>query len=283
MKNAMNKLSKSKVLYYITVIFVILAVISGFLIEIFINNPVMSVVGIILCIILSLIVLYLLVGYIYRMIVSLTGAYRTKGNLFKLYKNDKLFREAVNNGVSCLFILASAFINFVESFNNYRWYFVSVSAIFFLLFIMKLYLIVNVDNTKAKQNRTITLLITLMAIANAGVVIMLCVGGIEARHKGLIIYWDALYAFVSLVCTIIALVKVRKGENEYLERFISVRLANAIFGMFALGVSMLMTFSEDFTLTIPVCIGMGVVSSVLILIIPIVKFALDKAKRKIKK
>ena len=230
-----------------TIASIIGAIAIGFFIDFFIseNSSRLIVAGIVGAI-LALFIIYLFVGYNYHITNFLKATYKEKGNLFKFYLNDKNFRVPVNNAISCVYILATAFVNFGLSFSSFKWYFLSSSAIFFLIFIMKLYLVLNVGANKKIQNQVITWLLMGMSFACAGVVVMLWYDQTNFSPQGLIIYWNALYVFVSFITAIIGIINTIKRKDRVIGTFLAVKLANAIFGMFSLTVSMLMTFSDGF-------------------------------------
>ena len=277
MKRLTQKITNNQLLFAMTVIFIVAALVVGLVIDFFISdNHSRLTAAIVIGAFLALLILYLLFGYTYKIIVNLQNIHQTQGNLWKLYGNDKLFRTPVNDAVSCLYILINAFLNFVLSFTNFKWYYISVAAIFFVIFIMKLYLILNIGNDKKQQRQVIIWLMIFMSLACAGIVIMLWFNETGFAAKGLMIYWDALYVFVSLTFAIIGVVKAIKSKNRIIGRFLAVKLANAIFGMFTLTVTMIMTFSEDFNELKLMAIIVGICAALLINAIAVAQLFLSK-------
>ena len=247
MKILFLKAIKQNILFYMTIAFIMSAIAIGFFIDFFISeNSSRLIVAWIIGTILVLFIIYLFVGYNYHIIKFLKATYKEKGNLFKYYCSDKNFRVPVNNAISCFYVLATAFVNFGLSFSSFKWYFLSSSAIFFLIFIMKLYLVLNVGANKKIQNQVITWLLMGMSFACAGVVVMLWYDQTGFSPQGLIIYWNALYVFVLFITAIVGIINTIKRKDRVIGTFLAVKLANAIFGMFSLTVSMLMTFSDGF-------------------------------------
>lgn len=272
-----QKATNTQLLFYMTIIFIVAALAVGLGIEFFISdNYSRSVAAGIIGIFLAVMILYLLSAYIYKIVINLKTINQAQGNLWKLYTNDKLFRTPVNDAIACLYILINAFANFVLSFFNFKWYYISVAAIFFVIFIMKLYLILNIGNDKKMQLKVIIWLMIFMSFACAGVVIMLWYNEAGFAAKGIMIYWDALYVFVSLTFAIIGVVKAIKSKNRIIGRFLAVKLANAIFGMFTLTVTMIMTFSEDFNELKPMAIIVGICAALLINAIGVAQLFLSK-------
>lgn len=265
MKILFLKAIKQNILFYMTIAFIMSAIAIGFFIDFFISeNSSRLIVAWIGGAILVLFIIYLFVGYNCHIIKLLKATYKEKGNLFKYYLNDKNFRVPVNNAISCFYILATAFVNFGLSFSSFKWYFLSSSAIFFLIFIMKLYLVLNVGANKKIQNQVITWLLMGMSFACAGVVVMLWYDQTGFSPQGLIIYWNALYVFVSFITAIVGIINTIKRKDRVIGTFLAVKLANAIFGMFSLTVSMLMTFSDGFEKMKLLALIVGVVAAALI-------------------
>ena len=265
MKILFLKATKQKILFYMTIAFIVGAIAIGFFIDFFISeNSSRLVVAGIVGVILVLLIVYLFVGYVYHITKILKATYKEKGNLFKYYYSDKNFRVPVNNAISCFYILATAFVNFGLSFSSFKWYFLSSSAIFFLIFIMKLYLILNLGSDKKIQNQVITWLLIGMSFACAGVAILLWYDKTGFSPQGLVIYWNALYVFFSFITAIVGIVNTIKRKDRVIGTFLAVKLANAIFGMFSLTVSMLMTFSDGFEKMKLLALIVGVVAAALI-------------------
>lgn len=279
MKDFIKKATSPKVLFYATIIFIASALATGLAIDyLFNDNEKRYTVAGIVGVFLALLIVYLLTSYIYKIVISLKATAKDKGNLFKLYFKDQLFRTSVNKSTSCFYILVNAFITFASSFTNYKWYYLSTSAIFFVIFIMQLYLITNLGDYKVKQNKVIAGLTIFMAMACAGIVVMLSLNEAAYSPKGLMIYWDATYVFVTFTSAIVGVVKVIKNKDYVIGRFLAVRLANAIFGMFTLTVTMLITFSEEFNQFSLLAIIVGSVAAVLIIAVAIAQLVLSKGK-----
>ncbi len=279
MKDFINKATSLNMLFYATIAFIMSALATGLSIDYFFNDSEKRyVVAGIIGVFLALLIVYLLTSYIYKIVSSLKNTSKEKGNLFKLYFKEELFKTSVNKSLSCFYILANAFMTFVASFTNYEWYFLSASAIFFVIFIMQLYLMTNLSDSKVKQNKVISGLIIFMAIACSGIVILLSLNETAYSPKGLMIYWDALYVFVSFISAIIGVVKAIKSKNYVIGRFLAVKLANAIFGMFTLTITMLMTFAEEYNQFRLMSIIVGSVAVVFIIVVAITQLVLSHIK-----
>lgn len=284
-KKFLDRISNSKILFFTTIAFIIFALIAGLCVDyLFEKNQTRYIVAGLVGGVLAIIVIYLLVCYIYKIVIILKQIYLSHGNLIQYYYKDRLFRMAVNKALACFYILINAFINFTLSFSSYKWYYLSVSAIFFMIFIMQLYLLVNIGDSKIKQNKVITYLIIFVGIAVLGIVALLNVNETAYSAKGLMIYWDALYVFVTFISAVVGVVKAIKRHDMVIGRFLAVKLANAIFGMFTLTVTMLMTFSEDFMQMKFMSIIVGVVASLSIIAVAILQLILTiKQKNNIEK
>ena len=275
MKDFIKKATNPKVLFNATIAFIISALATGLAIDFLFNKShERYVVAGIIGVFLALFIVYLLASYIYRIVISLMLTAKSNGNLFRLYFKDKLFRTFVNKSITCFYILANAFMTFASSFTNYKWYYLSASAIFFVIFIMQLYLITNLSDSKIKQDKVIAGLTIFMAMACAGIVVMLSFNETAYSPKGLMIYWDAVYVFVTFTLVIVGIVNAIKSKNYVIGRFLAVRLSNAIFGMFTLTVTMLITFSEDFNQFRLLSIIVGSVSAALINAVAITQLVL---------
>ena len=152
----------------------------------------------------------------------------------------------------------------------------SVCAIYFLIFILQLYLLTNIDNKTSRQNVVVTILLIFMGVACLGNVVLVNFNQTAYSSKGLIIYWDALYVFVSLISAIVGVVTCVQRKDNIIGKFLSVKLANAIFSMFVLTVTMLMTFSENFSEYIIMCNIVGTVCGALIMYVAVVQLLLSK-------
>ena len=275
-KKVLDKISDSKVLFYVTIAFILAALILGLGIDYFFErNQTRYIVAGVTGGLLALVAIYLLVGYSYKIVVVLKKTYKQHGNLFQYYLHSRLFRTTVNKSLACFYILINAFVNFILSFSSYKWYYLSVSAIFFMIFIMQLYLLVNIGDSRIKQNKVITYLTIIMGVAILGIVVLLVSNETAYEAKDLMIYWDALYVFVTFISAVVGVVKAIKRRDMVIGRFLAVKLANAIFGMFTLTVTMLITFSEDFEQMKLMSILVGVAASASIIAVAIVQLVLS--------
>ena len=273
MKPVLQKWTNYKILFYTTVIFIVSALITGFLLNYLLNNTNngdwIAILGITL---LAIVALYVSFAYIMIIYQQLHTIRKTNPNLISFYKTNKLFRTSVNKSASCVYLLLNAFICFASSFHTYQWYYLSVSGIFFLIFIMQLYLITNLGDNKEKQTLVISILTFCIAIALLVIVILLSYEKTAYASKGLMIYWDALYVFVSMTMAIIGVIHAIQRKDVKIGRFLTVKLVNAIFGMFTLTVTMLLTFSENWSKYKIMAIIIGYVAFTLIIVIVILQF-----------
>ena len=275
-KKVLDKISNSRILFFVTIAFIIFALIAGLGIDyLFEKNQTRYIVAGVVGGLLALVAIYLLVCYSYKIVVVLKKTYNEHGNLFQYYLHNRLFRTAVNKSLACFYIFINAFINFTLSFSSYKWYYLSVSAIFFMIFIMQLYLLVNIGDSRIKQNKVITYLTIIMGVAILGIVVLLISNETAYEAKDLMIYWDALYVFVTFISAVVGVVKAIKRRDMVIGRFLAVKLANAIFGMFTLTVTMLITFSEDFEQMKLISILVGVVASASIIAVAIAQLVLS--------
>ena len=277
------KATNPKILFYVMIGFIISSLLVGLMIDFFISDSSeRHIVAIVVGIIIAILAKYLLVGYIYNIVVGLKSKYKEKDNLFKLYYHDKLFRMSVNKSLSCFYVLANAFINFIYSFTSFKWFYLSISAIFFVVFIMQLYLITNLGDDRLKQNKVIAALIIFMGIATSGIAVLLNTNETTYSSKGMMIYWDALYVFVSFISAIVSIVHAIKRKDNVMGRFLSVKLANAVFGMFTLTVTIPMTFQGEIDSIKLLAIIVGAVCSILIIGIGISNLIINfKQKKKV--
>ena len=274
MKRFWQKVTHPKVLFYTTIGFIFAALVSGFIINFLVHGENRIPNAIAMGIPLILLVIYLLVGYIYRITNTLRNIYQTQGNLWQFYWRDELFRTSVGDSIGCFIILCNAFINFTFSFFGFQSYFLSIAAIFFLLFTMKLYLIINLGHGEKRQQHVIMWLMLFMSLASAAVAVMLWFNKTGYIYKGFLIYWDALYAFIALTLAIIGVVKAIKNKDAVLGRFLAIQLANAIFGMFTLTISMIMAFGDNFNEMKPLALMVGIVATMLINAVAVTQFVL---------
>ncbi len=143
---------------------------------------------------------------------------------------------------------------------------------------MKLYLVLKIGANKKIQNQVITWLLMGMSFACAGVVVMLWFDETGFSPQGLVIYWTALYVFVSFITAIVGIINTIKRKDRVIGTFLAVKLANAIFGMFSLTVSMLMTFSDGFEPFKLLALIVGVIAAALINGVAVAQFLLFREK-----
>lgn len=277
MIQTIKKFLDSKLLFYTTIVFILCSFAFGLFLDCFFESQqdrflIAGIVGLFLV----TPILYLIFAYTYKIVVVLKLIHAKKGNLFLLYRKDKIFKTSINKSASCLFILINTFVNFVASFTSFKWYFLSTALIFFLIFSLQLYLISNIENSTKKQNEVVAYLTIFMAIVCLGIVVLLAANDTGFSPKGLIIFWDALYVFVTFITAVVGTIQAIKRKDHIIGRFLVVKLANAIFGMFTLTVTMLMTFSEEYSQIGQFSIIVGIVSSFLIIAIAIVQLVLFK-------
>jgi len=68
--------------------------------------------------------------------------------------------------------------------------------------------------------------------------------------------------------------KAIKNKDAVLGRFLAIQLANAIFGMFTLTISMIMAFGDNFNEMKPLALTVGIVATMLINAVAVTQFVL---------
>ena len=120
MKKFCEKAFGLRVLFCLTIVFIITAIAMGICIDTFLmQDSQRTLVSVLVGLTIAIFGIYLIVGYFYHIINFLVETHKQHGNVFKHYINDKNYRFSVNNTISCVYILITAFVNFVLSFSSF--------------------------------------------------------------------------------------------------------------------------------------------------------------------
>lgn len=275
MKKFFKTTSEPNILLWISFALIVLLLALGVLIVVLPHDWRRILVIVLTSILMAAALAYLVASFFFVGKNKLGETYEQKGNVFKLYFKDRVFRLAINNSLSCIIIMATAFINYIMSFFGVEWYFLSISTIYFVLFIMKLYLIVKISDDQKRQNLFIGILLLFMAIAICGVVVLFVYGSAGSPIAPVMIYWNVFYTVFSISSAISGIVRAFNRRDGVAGRFLSVKLSNAIFSMFTLIVSIPLTFTEGMDNNVKVlCIVIGIFSVITVLAAGISQFVL---------
>lgn len=169
------------------------------------------------------------------------------------YVDDRDFRAVVGAHFSLIVDTFWALVNFVlGAYFGSVWY-VTLAAYYLLHLIMRAVLIRHVRevHTTAELQRAYRscrvcgVLISLSTMVISGIVLLVITREGGFAYVGTMIYAVALYAFWTLITSIMNFVTYRKHDNPTLFTVMNVNLVTALVSIFALEIAMLITFSTE--------------------------------------
>ena len=175
----------------------------------------------------------------------------------KLYKNkyiekyfeDIRFKNIVNLCLSSVINFSFIFIKFVDGINNRSLWFISLSIYYFLLTIIRLFLLNNLRKfDKEKEYIVYKRIGYFIMIINIALVIMILqmvrtnVALAQARY---IMYLTALYSFYLIINAIVNVVEYRKYKSPILSSIKIINLLAASVSILMLQTTMIATFGEN--------------------------------------
>lgn len=172
-----------------------------------------------------------------------------KHKYIKKYFEDVRFKNLINLCLSSIINFSFIFIKFVDGINNKSIWFISLSVYYFLLTLIKLFLLNNLrkyDNEKEfNVYRNIGYFIMVLNIALVIMIIQMVKSNVAIIPKGYIIYLTALYSFYLIISAIINLIKYGKYKSPILSSIKVINLLTASVSILMLQTTMIATFGEN--------------------------------------
>lgn len=188
-------------------------------------------------------------------------------SLYQLLLKDLVFRKIITNGCSAIYAFLMAVINFSVGLYDRQIFYISISAIYATIYIMKVYLLCCVNSDKPRHTLHTAFMMTLMMVASFGVFILYIHDQAIFEPKDLIIYWDALYFTIVVILAINGAFRAHKEKNLFLSNMAVVKIANAIFSLFTFTVTMVATFDNETSSNMDImCYAVGFAMCVMLLI-----------------
>ena len=210
---------------------------------------------------------YLIYGYV-RLATLFVRECRSRGRVVKLYFTDRDTRTIVNSSFSAFYDIAFSLYCYVLTLAERSLFLLSISVIYLLFGIAKLYIIRNysrIPRIRAKVCRLLGIFFLVIgtAVAGIGQLIFLQEGGFTKR--GLMIYVVAAYTLGVIVTTVMSTVKSYRDRNESWLALLRVKHVNVLYSVFTLTVSMMAAFAEDINSQQTMNLIVGTVTSALII------------------
>lgn len=194
---------------------------------------------------------------------------------------------------SLLFNIAYALANAVLGILTRAWWFVTISAYYIILSVLR-FSVVRVSRNRTGKDRVSPLFIKrfsgvlflFLALVLAGTVILSIVRDEGTKYHEIVMITIALYTFIKLTLAIVNLCKNKKENTPLLQTIRSISFADAVVSLFSLQRSMLVSFPG---LTIPeirlfnALTGAGVCIVLIILGLNLIRKENKMAKSKIVK
>ena len=142
--------------------------------------------------------------------------------------------------------LAYAVYNLVLGFYAHSWWFITMSAYYIVLSVVRFGLIKMNKNQNGVTERFLKRftggLLMFLAVCLAGSTYIAFEDSVATAYHEIVMITMALYAFTKITLAIINLVKARKGDFPVIKAIRSVSFADALMSIFALQRSMLVSF-----------------------------------------
>lgn len=237
-------LLNKRFLFYMSVITTSLIFVIGYLVNIIFQGELRSWINIFIGIIVLILSIFLAFSFVFLVINYFKKDYDKSQNVLKLYFKDQVFRVKVNSAFSSLFAFSNGVIYYTLSYFNYGTFYFLTSLIFFLIFLIKLYLLLEFSDKEIVKNILVFVISIIVSLLTIGISVILYFDDSMIQKKDLIIYWNTLYTFTCFISSMVSLIKTFKHKDFRVEKFFTVKLINAMYSMLVLEVFMLVTFTE---------------------------------------
>lgn len=192
--------------------------------------------------------IYIFVGYAINLINYLKLRAIEYGSIVGQIKTDNVFRVAITNTFGAFYAYIYGIINHIFLFISLSAFYLFVCEIYYLISLIKIYLVCNVNRIKNYKNRIDKLIISFLFLMSISVVlcsITVYYNRGTFNKYSFLIYAYALYAFYAIISGVASFIKAHRTHNIVRERFFIVKLGCAIFSMYVLTVSLLNQFSSN--------------------------------------
>ena len=177
-----------------------------------------------------------------------TNLYRNK--YIEKYFEDLKFKNLINLCLSSIINFSFIFIKFVDGINSKSIWFVSLSVYYFILTLIKLFLLSNLKDYEQKKEyivyRNIGYFLMPLNIALVVMIIQMVRTNVAVIPEGYIIYATAFYSFYLIISAIINLIKYRKYKSPILSSIKVINLLTASVSILMLQTTMIATFGENY-------------------------------------
>ena len=141
------------------------------------------------------------------------------------------------------------FIKFVDGVNNKSVWFISLSVYYFILTLIKLFLLNNLRKYNEKREfivyRNVGYFIMILNIALGTMIIQMISSNVAVIPSGYIIYLTALYSFYLIISAIIDVIKYRKYKSPILSSIKVINLLTASVSILMLQTTLIATFGNN--------------------------------------
>lgn len=237
-------LLNKRFLFYMSVITTSIIFVIGYLVNIIFQGELRNWINIFVGIIVLILSIFLAFSFVFLVANYFKKDYDKSQNVLKLYFKDQVFRVKVNSVFSSLFAFSNGVIYYTLSYFNYGTFYFLTSLIFFLIFLTKLYLLLEFFDKEIIKHILVFVISIIVSLLTIGISVILYFDDSMIKKKDLIIYWNALYTFTCFISSMVSLIKTFKHKDFRVEKFFTVRFINAMYSMLVLEVFMLVTFTE---------------------------------------
>ena len=144
--------------------------------------------------------------------------------------------------ISLITNLIYAFYNAIIGFWEYSWWFVTLSAYYVILSVMRFAVLIYKQDNTGFIKRFIGVLFIITSVILAGTAYLSIQNERGNKYNEIVMITIALYSFVKITIAIINLANARKTDSEKIITLRNISFADALVSIFALQRSMLTTF-----------------------------------------
>lgn len=169
------------------------------------------------------------------------------------YITDVAFRAEVSLYPSFVINILYAAIKLVSGILYGSVWFITLSAYYILLAVMRFLLLTSARKRHVKSSiaaefkryRVCGVLLAMMTLALSGMILFIVRQDGGYDYPGILIYVMAMYAFYAVITAIINIIKFRKHGSPVLSAAKAINLTAALVSMLALETAMLSQFGQD--------------------------------------
>ena len=183
----------------------------------------------------------------YKKITSIKTTYKIK--IIRRYFEDIRFKNLVILCFSSIINFSFIFIKFVNGVTSKSIWFVSLSIYYFLLIVIKLFLLNNLKNFNKNKEyvvyKRVGYFIMILNILLIIMIIQMIRSNSIIKSDPYIVYLTATYTFYLIISAIVNLVKYRKFNSPILSSIKSINFISASVSVLMLQTTMIMTFGDN--------------------------------------